>query len=363
MLSALLSLSALSLPSAEVGLVGRNLRWATRGLGSELLSNLGRVLARPLPLPEEATKKKAAAEEPPRLAVVTGATGGIGAEVCMGLATSGYEVLVAARNKTAAQALVARVRASGGRATFFPLNLDSSSEALALAQRLRNRPVSLLINNAGTMGGPRNLTLRVNTLSPALLTLSLLPNLLPAGRVVNVGSSSHLRAGGLTLAANDGRRDRDLSAYAQSKLALMHFSSLLREHAPEEVVIHDCHPGLVWTPMLRKHLGPTVCGLLEYTGASRLLFRSPSQGAATVLTAALIQASESGIGKSTSTTYFINGRRAPIGASSPESRDAVLARRTWSKLQADEPILEQLARKHLPAVVRERLGGADIGFV
>ena len=169
MLSALLSLSALSLPSAVVGLVGRNLRWATRGLGSALLSNLGRVLARPLPLPEEA----AAAEEPPRLAVVTGATGGIGAEVCMGLATSGYEVLVAARNKTAAQALVARVRASGGRATFFPLNLDSSSEALALAKRLRKRPVSLLINNAGTMGGPRNLTLRVNTLSPALLTLAL----------------------------------------------------------------------------------------------------------------------------------------------------------------------------------------------
>ena len=84
---------------------------------------------------------------------------------------------------------------------------------------------------------------------------------------------------------------------------------------------------------------------------------------ATALTAALIQASESGIGNSTSTTYFINGRRAPIGASSPESRDAVLARRTWSKIQADKPILEQLARKHLPAVVRERLGGADIGFV
>ena len=52
------------------------------------------------------------------------------------------------------------------------------------------------------------------------------------------------------------QRDASLSAYSASKLALLQFSTLLREALPgareANLVVHDCHPGLVWTPLLQR---------------------------------------------------------------------------------------------------------------
>ena len=295
--------------------VRRTCRWLVRGLGAELLENArGRE-----PSPPHESRHDG------ETAVVTGATGGIGREVCLGLADRGFDVVVAARDRARGQALVAEIHARGGKAEYEPLELNAPAERVsACGRRLGSArpPVSLLVNNAGAMGVSKAETLRVNFLSPVVLTLALLPALLaaPRCRIVNVGSSSHLRAAAVARAACDSPAlDRDLSAYAASKLGLMHFGVLLR--ADCNISVHDCHPGLVWTPMLRRQLG-VLAPALSRVGLRPVLFKTPSAGAATVLAAALNEP-QSG------PAYFVNGVLAPRGASSKESADAESARATW----------------------------------
>ena len=87
--------------------VGRTGRWLVHGLASELTSNLLPGRAAPPPLsPSQGG-----------LAVVTGATGGIGEEVCRGLAERGFEVCCAARDRRRGEALAASIREGGGWTT------------------------------------------------------------------------------------------------------------------------------------------------------------------------------------------------------------------------------------------------------
>lgn len=147
------------------------------------------------------------------LAVVTG-TGGLGTAVSLGLAERGFVVCVAARDRIAGEALVRSIKARGGRAFFRVLRLDERPADLARA--LRGRRVALLVNNAGTMGGDVGYTLKVNLCGSAALTLALLRNIEEGGgRVVNVGSSSHLRARDVSLRVDDPRPDSSLRAYAR----------------------------------------------------------------------------------------------------------------------------------------------------
>lgn len=315
--------------------VGRTGRWLVHGLASELTSNLLPGRAAPPPLsPSQGG-----------LAVVTGATGGIGEEVCRGLAERGFEVCCAARDRRRGEALAASIREGGGCAFYVDLDLEERRPAERLARVLRGRRVRLLVNNAGSMGGSVGATLRVNLCAPASLAVALWPRLGAEGRVVNVGSSSHLRAAGVSLSATDAAIDRGLRAYAQSKLGLMHVSLLLRaaSAASGGPAVRDCHPGVVWTPMLRRQLGAPLCRLLEASGASRRLFRTPQQGAATVLWAALSDEGHGGGGgvRAWRSEYFVDCRRDDAAAS-PESRDLAAARQSWRWLVEAEP---ELARR------------------
>ena len=134
--------------------------------------------------------------------------------------------------------------------------------------------------------------MHVNLLGLAYLTLALLPLMEESATrttpptVINVGSSAHLRAthvldeDSLPSGENgDGKHslidsipavtDDDLSTYAQSKLALMQFSTLLRLWLPMSdppLLIADARPGLVWTPLLRNHIGDKAVRILTRTG-------------------------------------------------------------------------------------------------
>ena len=275
-----------SAPAAMRGDMYRNARWAVRGLGSELLTN---VVGRGGTSWQRAFRGTRAPENGNgTLAILTGATGGIGVEVAKGLSSSGYYVVVAARDRRRGLELVKCLRASGGLAEYVELHADEPESCAAFVRALRGRSVGLLINNAGVMSVSKREIMRTNFLGPAVLTLAILPSLRrhPSPRLVNVGSSSHLRAGradGRLLERTDD--DVDLTAYAQSKLALMQFSALLRPLLPWLTVV-DAHPGIVWTPMLQRHWG-ALAPWLERSGVARLLFKSPECGAATILAAAL----------------------------------------------------------------------------
>jgi uncharacterized protein len=135
------------------------------------------------------------------LAVVTGATAGIGREFAEQLARRGHDLLLVARDRDrltqAASSLASRL---GVETEAFPADLTREDDVTRLAERIAASPrLTLLVNNAGfgTRGrlaevdpGKQVAMVRLHTLAPLRLTQAALPVLLRnrAGAVVNVSS-------------------------------------------------------------------------------------------------------------------------------------------------------------------------------
>ncbi len=135
------------------------------------------------------------------LAVVTGASAGIGREFCEQLAERGHDLLVVARDSSRLEALEQDLeRRFGIGVEPFPADLSVESEILRLGGRLREgKAPALLVNNAGF--GTRGTLLRadaeqqaamvrLHVMAPMRLTLSVLPGMVGrgSGAVVNVSS-------------------------------------------------------------------------------------------------------------------------------------------------------------------------------
>src|ERR1700733_3269110 len=140
-----------------------------------------------------------------RLAVITGATGGLGYETALALANAGAEVFVTGRNAEKGRIAIERIQraVSAPKVRFESLDLASLASIRAFAARMvaSGQPLDLLINNAGVMDLPtRRLTedgfelqFGTNHLSHFALTALLLPLLRrsQSPRVVNVSSLAH----------------------------------------------------------------------------------------------------------------------------------------------------------------------------
>jgi short-subunit dehydrogenase len=129
------------------------------------------------------------------LAVVTGATAGIGAAFAHRLAAEGYRLVLVARDGTR---LAATADALGG-ADVVAVDLSTEAGCAEVERRLRAEPVDLLVNNAGTSLNRTVLTsaladeerqLRLNVNAVLRLTLAVLPGMVQRGRggIVNVSS-------------------------------------------------------------------------------------------------------------------------------------------------------------------------------
>jgi short-subunit dehydrogenase len=135
------------------------------------------------------------------LAVVTGASAGIGREFCERLAARGYDLIVVARDaarlETLRQELEGRL---GIGVEVFPADLTIDTDVSLLAERLTRSPgLALLVNNAGfgTRGALvdaspalQEAMLRLHIVAPMRLTQAALPVLLRnrRGAIVNVSS-------------------------------------------------------------------------------------------------------------------------------------------------------------------------------
>jgi NAD(P)-dependent dehydrogenase (short-subunit alcohol dehydrogenase family) len=196
-----------------------------------------------------------------RVAVVTGANGGLGLETTRELARKGAQVVMAVRNQQKAQDAVDDIRASVPDAALELVSLDLGSQEsvrAAAEQILREHEhVDLLVNNAGVMGIPERKTVDgfemqfgVDHLGHWTLTALLLPALLrtPGARVVTVTSTAH-HMGRAVDPKNphlEGRY-RPWSAYGQAKLANFHFGLGLQrdlEKAGAGTASLIAHPGL-----------------------------------------------------------------------------------------------------------------------
>jgi short-subunit dehydrogenase len=141
------------------------------------------------------------AESSRPLAVVTGASAGIGKVFCQRLAARGYDLIVAARDAGRLESLKQELEGRHGTAVeVFPANLTIDTDVSLLAERITRSPrLALLVNNAGfgTRGTLADASparqedmLRLHTIAPMRLTQAALPVLLKNGRgaIVNVSS-------------------------------------------------------------------------------------------------------------------------------------------------------------------------------
>lgn len=85
--------------------------------------------------------------------LVTGAGRGLGLELVRQYAADGWQVLACARVPGKAPDLQALARESGGRVKVHPLDVTDFAAVGTLARELDGKPIDVLINNAGTMGG------------------------------------------------------------------------------------------------------------------------------------------------------------------------------------------------------------------
>jgi len=201
-----------------------------------------------------------------KVAVITGASAGIGREAARTLAAQGWRVIATGRNPARCAEAEAEIRAAspGGNATFLRADLAVMADVRQLAAdiaALTDR-VDVLLNNAGGMPARFELTsegreanFAGNHLGPFLLTNLLLPLLrnaaadAPAGsvRIINTSSDASEMIEGLNL---DDLQNLDNysngAAYCGSKLAnVLHARGLAKRLAGDGIIAHSLHPGTV----------------------------------------------------------------------------------------------------------------------
>lgn len=268
----------------------------------------------------------------PATAVVTGATGGIGRWIALGLARAGRTVVLVGRDRDRGQAARSWIaqHAPDARTELMLADLSSLAATRALGQEIaaRHPRISVLVNNAGVFRARREETaegheavLATNHLSPFVLTWAL-EGALRAGapsRVVNVGSSTsdHARIDPADLEFRR-RRWGMVRAYGHSKLALM-MATFEWAHRLDGsfVVANVVHPGAVATSLVRT---PGVIGLAWRAMAPFLL--SEERGADAPLHAALAPEFAQ------TTGLYVKGRHE--ARPNPLARDAALRARVWA---------------------------------
>jgi NADP-dependent 3-hydroxy acid dehydrogenase YdfG len=209
----------------------------------------------------------------PPVAVVTGASSGIGAATARRLATDGFHVVAAARRADRLAELVAGITAGGGAATAVTCDVTDDESVAALAAAVP-APLTVLVNNAGGARGLEPVeTARladwqwmyeVNVLGTARVTQALLPALAASGRgtVVVVSSTAGL-------GVYEGGAGYAGAKHAQTALA----ETLRLELCGRPVRVIEIDPGMVKTDefSLVRFGGDTARAEAVYEGVAEPL--------------------------------------------------------------------------------------------
>jgi len=185
------------------------------------------------------------------VAVITGAAQGNGAAIARGLAAAGAAVLLCDMNETGAKAEADRIKAEGGRAEGFALDVTDRAACASFADRAKEvfGNVSILVNNAGITRrtAPHeadfldhlDAQIAVNLNGTANMVVALLSQLkATGGRVVNIGSIASFVA------------YRNSASYAASKGGVLQLTKALAcDLATEGVRVNGIAPGVIATPM------------------------------------------------------------------------------------------------------------------
>jgi NAD(P)-dependent dehydrogenase (short-subunit alcohol dehydrogenase family) len=187
-----------------------------------------------------------------KVALVTGATSGIGKAAAVQLAAQGATVIVHGRDVTRGVAVVAEIENRGGTARFVGADLGEPAEVLMLAKEVGD--VDILVNNAGFAWFGPSEKLPVNTLdqlfaanvqAPYLLVSVLAPKMVARGDGVIINIAS--RAGTMG--------QPDSAAYGATKAALASLArSWAAEYGPAGIRVNAISPGPVYTNAAERAL-------------------------------------------------------------------------------------------------------------
>jgi len=244
-----------------------------------------------------------------RLAVITGATGGLGCETALALAGAGAQLVLTGRNPVKGAAALERIRAvhPAAAVTFAMLDLGNLDSVREFAQRFKRQHATLdiLVNNGGVMAPPTRqatadgfeLQFGTNYLSHFALTLQLLPLMAQgrAARVVNLSSLAHRFGASIHFDdLNWQQAYQAFAAYGQSKLAMLMFTFELQRRIDTRdwgLLSLAVHPGLARTALLSN--GQRLGGNAQSGWTEKLsdwlpsmLAQSASEGAHSTLFAA-----------------------------------------------------------------------------
>ena len=187
-----------------------------------------------------------------QVAIVTGASRGIGRSIALALAHNGGHVSLAARGTGDLQTIQSEIESFGGQAAAFPTDISREADVVRLVHGTIERfgRLDIVVNNAGmgTFGPLADMTteewdqiMAVNARGPFLLCREAIPYLKRQERsvIINIASVVGIRG-----YANQ-------AAYSASKHALMGMSkSLAKEVQMDGIWVHALCPGGVDTPMV-----------------------------------------------------------------------------------------------------------------
>jgi NAD(P)-dependent dehydrogenase (short-subunit alcohol dehydrogenase family) len=231
-----------------------------------------------------------------KVAIVTGGATGIGIETARALAQAGAEVVIAVRKPDLAEAAVADIQKTAkGKVSWSMLDLSSFKSIRAFAERWGDRPLNLLINNAGVMACP--LAYTEDGLEMQIGT-NHFGHFLVAGaksgwtsRLVSLSSIGHRRA---PMNFEDphfrSHPYEKWESYGQAKTANALFAvGFDKRFKDQGVRAFAVMPGGIFTP-LQRHLPieeQKAMGWLDDDGKPRAGFKTPQQGASTSVWAAV----------------------------------------------------------------------------
>ncbi len=194
--------------------------------------------------------------KPSKIAIITGASRGIGAEIAKGLGADGVAVIVNySRSAVEAQEVVAEINAAGGKALAQQANITDSGAAATLfdAAEAAFGQVDILVNNAGIMEltpiadtGDESFERQIatNLTAPFRLMREAAKRLNNHGRIINFSSSVV------------GLYQPQYGTYAASKAAVEALTHILaKELGPRAITVNAVAPGPVATDLFLNGKG------------------------------------------------------------------------------------------------------------
>ncbi|GAA4500313.1 glucose 1-dehydrogenase [Gluconacetobacter aggeris] len=196
-----------------------------------------------------------------KVAIVTGASLGIGKAAALMLAREGAKVAVADLKEDEGHAVVAEIEAAGGEALFVPLDVSREDEwTLAIAAVLaRFGRLDILVNNAGIAYSG---TVESTSLNDWRRVQSINLDGVFLGTKAAVAAMKDHGGSIINLSSIEGLiGDPTLAAYNASKGGVRLFTKSAALHCARSgyrVRVNSVHPGYIWTPMVQGLTGETA---------------------------------------------------------------------------------------------------------